>query len=176
MKFAAIAAALLVVTAVASADSLKSAVHKMGNKASVALAHKDFKGFEAAIKPFVTPDFKYIEQGNSMGLSQMVEGIKQGVGPMNVTSANDKTLSVTEQGKTGTIMSTHSLTGTMKGPDKKTHKIVARITSKDAWVKVGSTWKMSSMTVVSSKMTRDGKPFDPMAAAPKAKSMSGAKK
>ena len=51
--------------------------------------------------------------------------------------------------------------GTMMGPDKKSHKIVAVMTSKDTWVKTKGGWKMSSMTVVSSKMTSDGKPFNP---------------
>ncbi|HLK15690.1 MAG TPA: hypothetical protein VKT78_12880 [Fimbriimonadaceae bacterium] len=175
MKFAAIAAVLLVVT-VASAETLKTTATKMADRASAAMAKQDYKGFEAIVKASTTSDFKYVEAGRSMNLTQMMAGIKQGSGMMKIKSAHAKILSCSEKGgKSGSTTTSHDFKGTMTGPDKKPHTLAGSMTSKDTWVKVGGKWKMSVMTVTGYKATMDGKPYNPMAGAPTSKSAGSSK-
>ena len=164
MKLLAIVAAVLVITAVAPADTLKATANKMLDGASTAIQNKDFKAFDAAVHPYVTAGFKHIENGKATNYAQMLAGMKQSMGMLqHVTSAHARLLSCTEHGQTGTTTTTHAVTATSVGKDKKPHKLGFTGTTKDTWVKVRGAWKITSMTWVSQKMTQDGKPFDPMA-------------
>ena len=160
MRLVALAITLLAVSAAASAESLRATAEKMGTKASIALAHKNFKAFAAILRPYVTSDFQYTEMGKSMGFDQMIAGVKQGVGMLNVTSAHSRILSCVEHGKTGITTTTHNIAATMIGKDKKVHPMAFSGNSKDTWVKVDGTWKMSIMAWGSQKMTMDGKPVN----------------
>lgn len=164
MKFAYLVPVLLVASACASAESLKATASKMGQKASAYLAKKDFAGFEKAMKGFITSDFKYIDEGKSMSFNDMLTGMKMGLGQLKVTGASSKTLTAKETGKTGVTTATHNISGTMTGPDHKSHTLKASATSTDTWVKVGGVWKLSVMNWGKTKMSMDGKPFDPTAA------------
>ena len=166
MKFVALAATLLAVSAVASAESLRATADKMGRQASVAIAHKDFKKFESTMHQYITSDFKYTDSGNSMNFEKMLAGMKQGLAMINITAASSRLLSFKEHGKSGTTYTTHRVMGTMTGADKKPHTLVAIGNSMDSWVKTGGSWKISLMAWGKQRMTLDGKPFNPMAGPP----------
>ncbi|MHB8635498.1 MAG: hypothetical protein ACYC96_03385 [Fimbriimonadaceae bacterium] len=162
MKITAVAIAILAVSASTFADSLRATATRMGKLASAALAHKDFKAFDIAVRPCVTPGFRFTEMGHSMNFDRMVAEIKAGLSSLpNVSSSTSKILSCAEHGKTGTTTTTHRIVATMVGPDKKHHKLVSIGKSTDSWVKVGGVWKMSVMAWGAQTMTVDGKRMNP---------------
>lgn len=151
-------------------ESLKAVCERLHGVASRALAKKDIAGFEKAIKPWVTKDFKHIENGQSMTFDQMIMNMKQGMGMLKtITKATAKTISCKESGNTGTTTVFHTMAGTMVGEDKKPHVMSFEGTSVNKFKKVNGKWLMSEMKWGKQTMKMDGKPFDPtqMGAQPK---------
>lgn len=146
---------------VAMAD-LKSSTKGVYEKVGKAFMKKDVKAFEAATRPAMTKNFKCVQQGKTMNYTEMLADLRVTLGQLSkVTAAKASMVSAKEMGNKANSVSTHSISGTMVGPDKKSHKIEMRGTSNDTWVKEGKTWKMASMTWVKQSMTMDGKPFNP---------------
>lgn len=162
MKAITVSLTLVGLVAFASADSLKEQINASGVKIGNAMKKKDMKAFEKIVKAGVTSDFKYIENGQSMTFDQMFQMMKSSFTMMDkVTTAENKILSLKESGKSATAKVRHTMAGTMKLQDNKVHKFTMTGVSHDTYKKVGKEWKMSIMDWKESKMTMDGKPFDP---------------
>ena len=162
MKAITLSLTLVGLVAYASADSLKEQINTSSVKIGNAMKKKDMKAFEKIVKAGITSDFKYIENGQTMTFDQMFQMMKASFTTMDkVTMAETKILSVKESGKTATAKVRHTMVGTMKLQDNKTHKFTMTGVSVDSYKKIGKEWKMSVMDWKESKMTMDGKPFDP---------------
>lgn len=141
---------------------LKSSTKSIYDNVSKAFMKKDVGAFEKATRGFMTKDFKCTENGKTMSYDQMVADMKVTFAQFTkVTSAKTAMVSAKETGNKANSVSTHAISATMVGPDKKSHKLVMIGTTNDTWVKTGKDWKMSSMKWVKQTMTMDGKPFDP---------------
>ena len=160
MKARSLIFVLLAAAAMANAQSLKSAIHKVDGPVCRAMMKKDIKGFEKIVKPAVTPDFKYSEGGPAMGFDEMIAGMKQGFAMYSkITKAQTKLVSVKENGSMGSSVEKHTMVGMMMGPDKKSHKVVFAGTSNSTYKKVNGKWLMATMNMKTDKMTMDGKPM-----------------
>ena len=69
-----------------------------------------------------------------------------------------------ETGKT-TATVRQSFSGTVLDAQNKAHKMTIALTTHDTWLPAKDGWKLQSVQVVSQQETRDGKPFNPNAAA-----------
>lgn len=153
--------ATMCLAAVGVAD-LRSDIIAIDKKVSAAIMRKDAKAFEMTLKPICTKDFKYVENGQTMGFKQMVEGMRMGMKQMGkVTMAEAKLVSLKEMGSMATAMMSHNMKAEMMGPDKKMHKMGFSGMSTHTFKKVGGHWMMSMMKWGKQSMTMDGKPFDP---------------
>lgn len=113
-----------------------------------------------------TKDFSYTEKGQTMGGEQMKQMMQQQFAAMK--SCDKMVMKIdklTVKGNTATVMSSSEGVMTIGGADGKTHKMADKNTSKDTWVKTPEGWKCKNVTVLTDKMTMDGKPFDPSAMA-----------
>ena len=159
MKLIAVSFAALSLVAISSAD-LRSDIKQMNAVVGNAMVKGDMKMLSKVIKAGVTNDFTYVEQGKTMTCDQMLETMKAGFSQMKTTSAKTEIVSLKEKGNSGMATEKHMMTGTMTGPDKKTHKMSYVGTSTETYVKVGKEWKMSKMVWGMEKMMMDGKPMD----------------
>ena len=159
MKLIALSFAALSLAAVSSAD-LKSELKEMNARVGNAMVKGDMKNLEAMMKAGVTKDFTYTESGQTMNFSQMMEMMKQSMGAMKTTSAHTDIVTVKEKGNMGVATQKRTMTGTMTGPDKKSHKMSFNGTTTDTFVKVGKEWKMSKMVWGKNTMMMDGKPMN----------------
>ena len=152
---------LLAVSAVSQAQSLKSQIQAMNKPISKVMKKKDVEGFKKLVKGAVTPDFKYSEDGRSMGFDEMVEGMKQGFAIYSTISKVDtKIVTVSQKGTAGTAVEKHMMEGTMMDPKtRKSHKVAFIGTSHETYKKVKGKWLMASMDMKTDKMTMDGKPM-----------------
>jgi hypothetical protein len=163
MKAFTIAIALLASYAVALADGLRTQVNASMKTITAAMKKKDFATLSKQMKAGSTADFKYVEDGRTQTLDEMLEGMKMGLGMMQkLTACNVKLLKLQEHGKTAVGSMEHNMVGTMMGQDKKTHTMSFTGVSEHTYVNVGGKWKMSSMTWKSQKQTMDGKPVTGM--------------
>jgi len=168
MKQFAVALTFVAVLGTASAQSLRSELDAANRAVGKMMMARDIKGFTKVMKATVTPDFVYAEAGRTLTFDQMCAEMGMGMSQMKkMHKAESKTLSLVEKGNAATVMTSHHMSGTMIGPDKKTHVMTFTGTSKDTYVKKGGAWKMSKMAWVKQTMLLDGKPFDPMAPAAK---------
>jgi 23S rRNA pseudoU1915 N3-methylase RlmH len=164
MQKIAILAILVATAAVGTAQSLKSYAESMDKKLNAVMMKKDIDGFVKIVKPMVTKDFKYVENGQTMNFDAMVSMMRQGMGMLEkMTKVSSKILSCKESGNNGVIMSSHMSEGIMTGPDKKKHTMGFTGKSKDIYVKMKGKWMLKSMTWTESVMTMDGKKVDPAA-------------
>ncbi|MBS1724957.1 MAG: hypothetical protein JSS66_18615 [Armatimonadetes bacterium] len=155
-------ATCLLVTSVAHAANLRSSINSMASKVHATFMKKDADAFAKVVRPAVTSDFKYVENGKTMTFDEMVEGMRQGLAQMSkITSATTKILTLTEKGNMGSTTEMHTMSGVNMGQDKKMHKMTFSGKTKCEYRKVKGTWKMASMTWVSQTMTMDGKKMDP---------------
>ena len=160
MKRYALAAFLLVISAAATAETLKETATKMNVAASRAVMRRDMKAFDAAFHPHVTADFKSIDHGKASTYAEWLAQLTQSLSSLqHISSANAKLLSCKENGLNGVTSTSFSFTATVAGGDKKIHKLSGVSTGTDSWVKVGGKWKMKKSTAGTQKMTLDGKPF-----------------
>ena len=156
-------ASLLILVGLASFASadLRSEINTMNAKVRACMMKLDMDGFVKLVKPGVTKDFKYSENGKSMNFDQMVATMRQSFATMKkVTAATTKTLALKVTGNTGVATSAHSMSVVTMGPDKKSHTMTFTGTSSDHYRNENGTWKMSSMTWKNDKMLMDGKPMD----------------
>jgi hypothetical protein len=102
-----------------------------------------------------------------MNYDQMLASMKQGLGMMKSMSKVSAKLMSLKQGKTtATAVTMHEMVGKMLGPDEKSHSMTYSGTSNDTYRKVNGKWLMAKMEWTKTKMTMDGKPFDPSQMAP----------
>lgn len=153
--------ALVSCFAIANAsDELRNTIKRDSSKIAKYMMKKDFKGMEKHLKSTTTPDFKYIEAGNTINLKQMIAQMKMGMGQFTkVTKVDSKVLTVQQQGNKANVTMMHAVEGKMKGPDKKTHTMRMSGNTIESYVKVGSKWKLAVMDWKESQMMMDGKPM-----------------
>jgi hypothetical protein len=167
MKASALVICISVVLCSAQADGLRTQIETSNKKIHAAMLKKDMDAFAKAMKPDVTPDFKYMEDGRSMGFDQMVGLMKQSfTGFQKVTKAETKILSLKQTKTSATSVSDHAMAGIMPGPDGKPHTMTFTGTSTETYVKKGGKWLLSIMSWGKSKMLLDGKPMDMSKMAP----------
>ncbi len=90
MKAISISVALLGLVAVSTAESLRDHLNMMSMRTTAAIKRKDMKGFASCMKMCTTKDFKYSENGQTMTLDQMLEGMKMGVTKVPTFFVNGK--------------------------------------------------------------------------------------
>lgn len=141
---------------------LRSELESVNSKIVAAMKKRDADAFGKIVKAGVTKDFKYVENGQTQTLDQMIEGMRMGFAMMTkVTKCEAKIKTLKETGNSGTATIWHSMAGDMKMEDGKTHKMTFEGTSTNTFRKEGGKWKMSSMVWGKQTMKMDGKPFDP---------------
>jgi hypothetical protein len=160
MKVLSVAVALIGILAFAQADEVRSQIEASNKAISSMMLKKDLPGLEKAMKAGLTKNFVYIENGKSQNFTQMFENMKMGISSMKkITVASTKILSLKQKGNVVTCSMSHTMGGTMDGPDKKEHTSVFSGVADETYVKEGGKWKMSKMVWKSTKMTMDGKPM-----------------
>jgi hypothetical protein len=163
MKAISISVALLGLVAVSTAESLRDHLNMMSKRTTAAIKRKDMKGFASCMMMCTTKDFKYSENGQTMTLNQMLDGMKMGVGSFTkLTKVKSNVMTVQEQGDKANVTMNHLMSGYVLGPDKKRYTLSYGGNSVDTFVKVGKSWKQTSMEWKNSTMLFNGKPFDPM--------------
>jgi hypothetical protein len=165
-----IAVSLAIVGLVAGAhasDELRKSMNKDNAKMARLMKKLDWKGVEKHLKATTTKDFVYKEAGQSMDLKTMIAQMKSGMSMFKkVTKVETKVLTVQQQGDKANVTATHFIEGTMVGPNKKTQTFRMLGNTIESYVKQNGKWLIKVMDWKDSNMTVDGKPFDPMAAAP----------
>jgi len=152
----------VLVASVFAGDNLKTKIAVMNKEVAASFLKNDgLKTFEKITRGAVTSDFKHIGDGQTMGYDQMLTTMKQSMAMLKVTSCKATTSHISEKGNKATSISKHDMRATMTGPDKKNHKFHMWGTTRDTYSKEVNTWKLAIMDWSESKMTMDGKPFDP---------------
>ncbi len=161
MKRYLVLVATLGLAAVALAAGLRAEIESTNKKVREFLLKGDVAGFEKYLKPRVTSDFKYIEEGKTQNFKQMVDEMKVGMSMMKMTKLSTKILEVKESGSTGSSKEEHSMEATQKGPDGKTQTMtmVGKVTNK--FRKVNGKWLLAEMNWTYTDMKMNGKPFNP---------------
>ena len=166
MKRFALAFAALSLCMVAHADALRSQIEGMNRKLHPVMMNRDIDGFVKIVKSYITKDFKYSEQGKSIGFDKMVAGMKQGFAMMTrMTSEDTVLLSLTQKGQTATGTSQHRMKGITTDKDGTEHKLAFVGTSVETYRLVNGKWLMSSMAWRTQQMTLDGEPIGQATAA-----------
>ncbi len=159
--------AALALVSLASAESLRHTIKEMNKKIEHAFMKLDMDAFAKATQPYVTSDFKYVENGKTMGFEDMVASMKMSFMTLTkMKSSSSTTLKLVMKGDTGTAFTEHKMKSLSSGPDKKTHLMVFDGFTTDDFRKEDGKWKMARMTWTKESMTMDGKPFDPMKSMP----------
>lgn len=140
-------------------SSLKSEIQSMNDMAAKMLMKKDVDGFMKAIKPGVTSDFKYIEEGRAENFDAMAGMMKQGMaGFSKMVKVHANLVSLKETGSTAVANTKHVMVGVMAGKGKP-HTMAMTGLSVDTYKKQNGKWKLATMSWKSTTMTMDGKPF-----------------
>ena len=138
MKHFAVVISLTAIVASAGAQSLRAQIEAANKTTGKLMMAKDIKGLKKHWKGGMTSDFKYVEAGRTQTYEQMAAGMAMGLGQMNkLTKADSKIVSLHEKGNSATVNTLHTMVGTMKGEDKKTHTMSFIGTSADTYVKQG---------------------------------------
>lgn len=162
MKGVAFVIALLGLTLVASADSLKAEIKASDKQICGAILTKNFPLLKKSVLSGVTPDFVYIENrpGKPLTATQMVSEMQMGLSAMQkITIATTQLLSYTVSGGTVVTKTNRTVGGLVVGKDKKPHTMLSSGMSTETYVKQGGRWKMSKMVWTDGPMTMDGKPM-----------------
>jgi hypothetical protein len=152
---------VLSLTAVAglSHADLRSELTASRRKQEKAAMAKDVKGAEAAMKESMTSDFKYVQGGKTQDAKTFMANFTASMVMMEkITSSSTRIVSLKESGDKGSGKIELKMTGTMKGPDKKTHTIDWTGLFTEEYRKVGGKWKTATMTEGKQKFLMDGKP------------------
>lgn len=160
MKAVAVLVAGLALASVGVGQSLQQQIAKYNAATSKALKERDIKAFEKAMKPFVSPDFRYIEGGRTMTFDQMVEQMKAGLEELKtVTAARIRTTNLRIRGDQATATSTLMMAGTMPGPNGRTVTMEGGGRSLDTFRRINGRWFLTKMDVRDPVMKIDGKPI-----------------
>ena len=143
-------------------------------------ANADFKKFLTGMLPKVvkafetknvkffdsisTADFTETEMGKTMNKAESMAGMSQMFKSAKTIKCSFKLDSSSVKGDTGTAMTSGRMTAIMNPtkPKGKPSTMVADMWMKETWVKDGKGWKIKHIDEAKpSKMTMDGKPFDP---------------
>ena len=147
----------------------KSDIKALYVKLTSALKAKSADG----IMKLGTKDFSMTEKGQTMDAKMVATQLKaqfQMIKSVPVCTAEAKDIKVT--GKTATVKSKMHSVMMMAMPGGKPGKLAKMEsfdTGHDTLEKTAEGWKFKNVTSDESKMTMDGKPFDPAAMAPPAK-------
>jgi ketosteroid isomerase-like protein len=127
-------------------------------KITKAMKAKDIK----AVMAMGTEDFSETDKSgktySGKETAKMMEEHFKSMKTLDVTMSADK---ITVNGKTATVLGSYNMSGTMVGPDGKTHTMANSGTSKDTLVKTPKGWLFKKVQSLKENMTMDGKPFDP---------------
>jgi hypothetical protein len=161
-----ILAATLGLISSALATNLREAVDGQNKKIEHAYLKMDAAAFEKALRPNVTANFKYTENGKSMGFDEMVSTVKHGfVVFAKMRSSRSKTVKLTSHGHTGEAVTGRRFVATLKCTAKKPYVMAFDGFTDETFRKEDGQWKLASMSWTKSDMTMDGKPYKPMKAA-----------
>jgi hypothetical protein len=148
---------LIAVAGLAHAD-LSSETIAARRKVERAAMAKDIKGAEAAYKECVTSDFKYVQAGKTQDFKTFLKNFSASIAMTDkVSSSSSRVISLHEDRNTGAGEIELKMTGTMKGPDKKSQSIDWTGRFREEYRKVGGKWKTSKMTAGKQKFLIDGK-------------------
>ena len=139
-------------------DDFRNQVNRQSKKYEAAMLKKDIKAFGKLLDTYVTKDFKYIENGQTMTKKQMFDQMGMSIKTFQkVTKFKSRIITAQVQGNKATATVSNLMEGTMIGPDKKKHTMSFGGNTVESFVKEGKTWKMSSMEWKTSEMKQDGK-------------------
>jgi ketosteroid isomerase-like protein len=150
--------AVVAVAGIAHSD-LRSELKASRAKIEKATKAKDAKAAEAAYEEFVTPDFKYVQDGSAQDFKTFVDNFTSGFAMMDkISTSSSRVISLKEHGNEATGEVEMHMLATMKGSDKKTQAINYTGIFTEQFRKVDGKWKMAVMTAGKQKFLVDGKP------------------
>jgi len=159
MKGVVVAACLMAMVAVAGADDLKAQVQKAHDTVSKLALKNDSAALSKAMAGFVTKDFVWKEQGQTMNLTQWQGMLQQQMKAIKITGWKFTSKNLKQAGNSATGTAVLDMSATMKNPQTgKTSVLKSLSTAKETYVKVGGAWKLKSLEILSDKSTIDGKP------------------
>lgn len=148
------------------AEDLRQVVDSQNKKIEHAFFKMNMAAFEKALRPNVTADFKYAQNGQPVGFDEIVSTVKQGfVAFAKMKSSSSKTMKLASHGDTGEAVTERKFVAILKGAEKKPHVMAFDGFTDDTFRKEDGKWKLASMTWTKSDMTLDGKPYNPSKAA-----------
>jgi len=126
---------------------------------------KDVAGLSKLMIDSATNDFVYISRPTKAGKSstrnreQTIQDMTRVMPMVEKFSKVETTIVSSLPGKNSIVLTISNTVemSTSTGPDGKPHKLVNHATSKDTWVKQGSTWKIKSAQNLKDDMKVDGK-------------------
>ena len=81
----------------------------------------------------------------------------------NITAINLKLTGVTTKGNQAVATVNTLVSGNIKDPQGKPHKMTSNNVERHTWIKTPKGWRLRMIQPVKASMTMDGKPFNPMA-------------
>lgn len=156
LAYAAVGLAL-VASATVRADDRKD-IEAMFAKLDKAISAKDVN----TVKTLYVKDMTFTDSGAKMTGVQIVSLMDQQLKAIPSIKSKHTVESCTVKGNQATVK-TSDVTN-ISGPDPggKQHTMVSSNISNDVLVKTSAGWVFKSITVLSKKLTMDGKPFTPM--------------
>ena len=146
--------------AAGQAVTLRDHIKMINSKVEVLFKKKDVAGFEKFMRPLVTKDYQFIEEGKSATFDEMVAQLGEGFKMLgDVTATRARLLTLKETGDSATSTQSHDIYCVNIGADKKQHKMAFLGRSTHTYVRVNGKWLLSKMQVTSTKVTMDGKPM-----------------
>jgi hypothetical protein len=120
------------------------------------MVRKDFGWFNRTL----APDFTVTSHGHTVGRKEALQGYRMNFAVFNtVDSSHSTCLSASTKGDILMALVDGKMTATTISRDAKTVKVVAQVRDREKWAKIGGHWKLETVTIVSDKMTVDGKPI-----------------
>ncbi len=141
-------------------SEFKAFMMKMLPRVDKAIETKNYKFFEA----ISAPDFTETDMGKTFNRKQAMAQMKQEMSTVKSSTCKFKLLSSNVSGNVGNANTFGSMTMVIKPMKKgdKNHTMHMDVWMKETWVKSGNGWKIQHLEEAKpSKVTRDGKPFDP---------------
>lgn len=140
----------------ASADAKRS-IQASTDKAMQLIVKHQYEG----LAKLCTPDCKFTEAGQTMGLKESLATLKAEMAVTKDVKMSSTVLTCKVNGDTAECTSRDVMSAKVKGPDKKWHTLNTDGTSRQTFVKKGGKWLMKSNASVTQKTLQDGKPFNP---------------
>jgi ketosteroid isomerase-like protein len=160
----AVALAAIAVPAVGQVDTkLAKEMKASYNRVISAMKRKDVK----AVMAEMTPDCTMKEMGQTITAKEFEPMLTQQIQMMDLQTSEIKFSKLSGKGNAAKGEYTESMKAKMKTPDGKTGIFTSLAKYRATFKKMGGKWKLHySEAVGTPKMTLNGKPFNPMAAAP----------